>query len=61
MYADDNLAALSMRTGTEVRDILGTYSEYTRVSGLNVNARKSKIMMYRTSREIEMEVEKTGN
>ena len=60
MYADDNLAALNMRTGMGIGEILGTYNEYTRVSGLNVNARKSKIMMYRTSREIEAEVRSTG-
>ena len=60
MYADDNLTALNMRTGREVKEILGTYSEYTKVSGLNVNANKSKIVCYRTSREIEIEIERTG-
>jgi len=53
LFADDNLNPLALRTTEEILPLLNIYSDYQKVSGLNINMSKSKALCINTSEEVQ--------
>ena len=51
LFADDNLNPLAVNEANELQPIIDTYNQYTQVSGLNINIRKTTALCINTSRE----------
>jgi hypothetical protein len=60
LYANDNLTPLALDTAEQIQPILNLYEQYTGVSGLNINVRKSTALRISTSREIEEGLTQAG-
>jgi len=60
IYADDNLCTYNFTDGDQVKEMLKIYTEYTGVSGLNINFKKSYIMCLNTTRELKEEINEMG-
>jgi hypothetical protein len=60
LYADDNLTPLALDNAEQIQPILDLYNQYTGVSGLNINVRKSTALCINTSREIEEGLTQAG-
>jgi hypothetical protein len=58
-YADENLTPVNLRSAQDLLNFQNTYTVYGRVSGLNVNVRKS-ILCINTSPELFQEIQETG-
>jgi hypothetical protein len=41
LFADDNLNPLSIESANDLQPIINLYNQYTTVSGLNINIRKT--------------------
>jgi hypothetical protein len=52
LFADDNLNPLALRAPEEILPLLDIYSDYQKVSGLNINISKSKALCINTSEEV---------
>jgi hypothetical protein len=60
LYADDNLTPLALDNAEQIQPILSLYDQYTGVSGLNINVRKSTALCINTSREIKEGLTQAG-
>jgi hypothetical protein len=60
LYADDNLMSLALQHADQIQPILQLYEQYTGVSGLNINVRKSKALCINTDRDIQEGMERAG-
>jgi len=52
LFADDNLNPLSMRSANDIQPIIDLYNQYTTVSGLNINIRKTTALCINTPPQI---------
>ncbi len=52
LFAGDNLNPLSIRSANDIQPIIGLYNQYTTVSGLNINIRKTTALCINTPPEI---------
>ena len=57
-YADDQIAGLNSKKGSEIKELLNVYSEYGEVSGLTINVQKSEIMCINTPIELVNDIKK---
>jgi hypothetical protein len=48
LYADDNLTPLALHNADQIQPILRLYNQYTGVSGLNINVRKTTALCSNT-------------
>ncbi len=60
LYADDNLTPLALQDAEQLQPILQLYDQYTGVSGLNINVRKSTALCINTTRDIQEGLERAG-
>jgi hypothetical protein len=60
LYADDNLTPLALQHAEQIQPILQLYEQYTGVSGLNINVRKSTALCINTDRNIQEGLENAG-
>jgi hypothetical protein len=60
LYADDNLTPLALQHAEQIQPILQLYEQYTGVSGLNINVRKSTALCINTDRNIQKGLERAG-
>jgi hypothetical protein len=52
LFADDNLNPLAIRSANDIQPIIDLYNQYTMVSGLNINIRKTTALCINTPPEI---------
>jgi hypothetical protein len=52
LFADDNLNPLSIKSANDIQPIIDLYNQYTTVSGLNINIRKTTALCINTSPKI---------
>jgi hypothetical protein len=52
LFADDNLNPLALRSADDIQPIIDLYNQYTTVSGLNINIRKTTALCINTPPEV---------
>ncbi len=60
LFADDNLNPLALRSADDIQPIIDLYNQYTTVSGLNINIRKTTALCINTSPEITQGLNQKG-
>ncbi len=60
LYVDENLTPLSLRSADDLRSTLSLYPEYTGVSGLNINIRKTTVLCINTPAETCVQLQQLG-
>jgi hypothetical protein len=60
LFADDNLNPLALRNADDIQPIIDLYNQYTTVSGLNINIRKTTALCINTSPEITQGLNQKG-
>jgi hypothetical protein len=60
LHVDENLTPLSLRSADELHPILSIYPEYTGVSGLNINIRKTTALCINTPAETYVQLQQLG-
>jgi len=60
-YADDQMGALSVQSSQQVKDIIQVYEDYSKVSGLKINVKKTEILCINTTDQLRQNIqEDTG-
>jgi hypothetical protein len=60
LFADDNLNPLSVERASDIQPIINLYNQYTAVSGLNINIRKTTALCINTPPMITQELNRMG-
>jgi hypothetical protein len=60
LYADDNLTPLALQNADQIQPILQLYEQYTGVSGLNINVRKTTALCINTGRDVQEGLAQAG-
>ena len=60
LYADDNLTPLALDNANQIQPVLRLYEQYTGVSGLNINVRKTTVLCINTGIEVQEGLTQAG-